>query len=75
MPTGFTDVMFYENCPLCNTKLEAITNDKGNVIDWFCNKCATHWSLEDLEYKPIQKAMDKWLIKPIKRKEEATNGE
>jgi hypothetical protein len=62
MATESADILFYENCPLCDTKLEAITNDNGYVIDWFCNKCATHWSLEDLEYEPIQRSIDKWIF-------------
>lgn len=53
--------MFYENCPLCNTKLRSILNKRGFVIDWYCNKCSTHWSLEDLGYEPVQKSLGKWL--------------
>ena len=55
------DIMFYENCPLCNTKLRSILNKRGFVIDWYCNKCSTHWSLEDLGYEPVQKSLGKWL--------------
>jgi len=53
--------MFYDKCPVCDTKLEEVLNEKGFVIDWFCNKCGISWNLEDLEYEPIQKELDKWI--------------
>lgn len=53
--------MIIEKCPSCNNKLECITDEKGYVIDWFCGRCCISWTLEDLEYEPIQKNLGDWL--------------
>ena len=53
--------MIDENCPICNTKLEAIPDELGFIIDWFCSKCCISWDLEDLEYEPIQKDITVFL--------------
>ena len=54
-------MIFYEKCPTCNNKLEAIQDDVGEIIDWFCSQCGISWTLEDLEYEPLQKTLDEWL--------------
>lgn len=57
------ELLFYNKCPVCDSKLEVITNgeEEGFVIDWRCNKCSISWTLEDLEYEPIQDNLSKWL--------------
>lgn len=51
----------YEKCPICNSSIEAITNEDEYVIDWYCSKCGISWKLEDLEYEPIQESLGKWI--------------
>ena len=55
------ELLFYENCPVCDQKLKCIMDEEGFVIDWFCSKCSISWTLEDLEYEPIQDNLSKWL--------------
>lgn len=57
------DLLFYDDCPICNSKLDAIKDrdDENYISDWFCSKCGISWTLEDLEYEPIQKEIDQWL--------------
>lgn len=54
-------MIIYEKCPICDTELEAIENNEGFVIDWFCNNCGRGWTLEDLEFEPIQKTIEEWV--------------
>lgn len=49
------NMKIHENCPICDIKLEAIPDEEGFIINWFCSKCCLCWELEDLEYEPIQK--------------------
>lgn len=55
------DLLFYNKCPICDSEFEVIMDEKGFVIDWRCNECSISWTLEDLEYEPIQSDLTEWL--------------
>ena len=51
-----------KDCPTCNRPLEEITDDNGFLIDRWCNKCGTHWSIFDLIYTEKKKSnLNKWI--------------
>ena len=54
-------MMVMENCPICNSKLEPIMTKEGFVSDFFCGKCSLYWTLEDLEYVPLQRNLGEWI--------------
>ena len=54
-------MIIIEKCPICNTKLECIPNQEEFIIDWFCGGCGISWTLEDLEFEPIQRNLGDWL--------------
>jgi len=54
--------VIYEKCPLCDAKLEVITNEEGYVIDYWCSSCGTAFTIEDLEIIEVKEVtMDRWL--------------
>ncbi len=58
-------MMIIENCPTCNAKLHPIFEGNSNefIRHWRCTHCSINWSLDDLEFKPVQKKLDKWMKK------------
>ncbi len=52
-----------KNCPICNQKLSKILDKDGFLVDRWCNRCGTHWSIFDLEIKEKKRALnlDKWI--------------
>jgi len=54
-------MIIIEECPICGTKVECVPDEKGFIIDWYCGKCGIAWTLEDLEYEPMQRELGEWL--------------
>ena len=54
--------MIINNCPICDQKLEEIIDKNGFIIDRWCNKCGTHWSIFDLKVEENKKTnLEKWI--------------
>jgi len=57
----------YDKCPLCNNKLEAIKDEKNNVLGFFCNNCGIDLDIEDLEYEEVDIIEGKFEKQNIKK--------
>lgn len=50
--------MLIELCPVCDQKLKKVKNSSGY---YYCVKCSKTWTLEELEFEPVQKNLGDWL--------------
>lgn len=53
--------MIIEKCPICNYNLREITDRKGFLVDFWCDKCGRSWCLEDLKIIENQKKLDQFI--------------
>lgn len=51
------DTYLYDKCPTCGHKLK----ETGDPIYFHCDNCGENFFIEELEFKPLQNKMDKWL--------------
>ncbi len=51
-------MMLIADCPTCGTKLE---DNNSSPPTFRCNNCGSLWTLEDLEFIPVQNKIDEWI--------------
>lgn len=51
------DLYLHDKCPTCGVELK----ETGDPIYFHCDQCGEDWLIEDLEFKPIQQDLERWL--------------
>lgn len=51
------ETYLYDRCPTCDQPLKNV----GDGLHYACSKCGCDWHLDELEFKPIQKDLKRWV--------------
>lgn len=63
---NMTEILkIYDKCPLCDNKLQPITDENDLLIDFWCNNCGICFDIDDLEYEDVTLIDGKYKSKNI----------